>query len=963
MNIPETNFINITNNYFMTRIYTYLINRCFNHKNHLFNFTISFLSFVLLLCFQQNVYSQKLILERLTTDKAAYKPGQTVHLSSDIENHSSGLQLEAKYYYLGQPVGTPALIPASGSTVTWDWLPPGDDFKGYTIVVKLKRGESVLSTVSTAVDVSSDWTKFPRYGFLTNYNGVSDNDQNNVVNNLKRHHINGIQFYDWMEKHHKPYPGKNDWYDLLNRHIVKSTVQNYISKLHDANMKAMAYDLIYGILGNYANEGVSKEWLLYKKADSQYIDYYDTGCCGNIYFANPGNKNWQNYLMDQLKYMYDNLAFDGWHIDQLGNPWEDPGNGVGRARYDYSKNQVSLPDGYQDFINTYRKDPRFAGKLAVMNAVGGYGQEKIMKSDVAFGYLEPWPWDPMCATYDDLHQQLAVGREWSNGKSTVFAAYINYELSKQKPGSYFNENSVLRADAVIFASGGSHLQLGEHMLGNEYFPNSSTKMPDGLKPKLIRYYDFSVAYQNLLRDGGTYRNSTLQNGEISAWPGQAGKIACMSKLVGDQEVFHLINFTNSGSMKWRDDLGTEQGTPTVKTNLQVSFTAAPGIGGVWYASPDDESIEPKFIDFKQDANNVVTCTVPQVNFWTMLVAEKSSKPAVAKPSLSPAPGSFTSEQTVNITAPVQGAIYRYTLDGSIPTASSPQFPEGGLRISTTKLLKVYAAKPDMRDSEIFSGSYVIGTAGNCQGTGAISMEKWNNITGQSVDKIPVNTTPGEKANLTDLFEITSNTGDNYGVRLSGVLCAPETGGYTFYIAGDDYVQLNLSTDESVTNKKQIAYHNSWTNPRQWDKLPSQKSALIQLTAGKKYYIEALMKENDGGDNLAVRWVSPSGMDEVVPATYIIPMKVTGLFGGKETHRSINLYPNPASTSFTIDLSAFENETMELAIFNELGTIVATHTLSNEDNHVVNTSALAKGVYMVQLKGQKSIAVEKLIIHP
>ena len=59
-------------------------------------------------------------------------------------------------------------------------------------------------------------------------------------------------------------------------------------------------------------------------------------------------------------------------------------------------------------------------------------------------------------------------------------------------------------NAVIFAFGGAHLELGEHMLGKEYFPNSNLAMKSDLQKALPAYYDFMVAYQNLLRNGGSF---------------------------------------------------------------------------------------------------------------------------------------------------------------------------------------------------------------------------------------------------------------------------------------------------------------------------------------------------------------------------------------------------------------------------------------------------------------------------
>ena len=58
---------------------------------------------------------------------------------------------------------------------------------------------------SIAVDVSSDWTKFPRYGFLSSYGKNEPIEKN--IDFMNRCHINGIQFYDWMYDHHKPLAG------------------------------------------------------------------------------------------------------------------------------------------------------------------------------------------------------------------------------------------------------------------------------------------------------------------------------------------------------------------------------------------------------------------------------------------------------------------------------------------------------------------------------------------------------------------------------------------------------------------------------------------------------------------------------------------------------------------------------------------------------------------------------------
>jgi regulation of enolase protein 1 (concanavalin A-like superfamily) len=117
------------------------------------------------------------------------------------------------------------------------------------------------------------------------------------------------------------------------------------------------------------------------------------------------------------------------------------------------------------------------------------------------------------------------------------------------------------------------------------------------------------------------------------------------------------------------------------------------------------------------------------------------------------------------------------------------------------------------------------------------------------------------------FEAEMNTGiDNYGQRLRAYLLPPVDGDYTFWISSDDASQLFLSTDENPANKYVIASVNNWTSSRVWSTEANQQSSTISLKAGQRYYIEALMQQGGGLDNLAVRWQWPDGTyEEPIPA--------------------------------------------------------------------------------------------------
>jgi len=167
------------------------------------------------------------------------------------------------------------------------------------------------------------------------------------------------------------------------------------------------------------------------------------------------------------------------------------------------------------------------------------------------------------------------------------------------------------------------------------------------------------------------------------------------------------------------------------------------------------------------------------------------------------------------------------------------------------------------------------------GSGTILREYWLNVTGNTVASLTGSAnypnSPTGSEQLTSL-EGPTNTADNYGSRIRGYVHPPITGAYTFWIASDDAGDLLLSTNDNPANATRIAFVDSWTDPRQWTKLASQRSASINLVGGQKYYIEVLQKEATGGDNVAVSWQGPGITQTVIPGNFLSPfVPVAGSF--------------------------------------------------------------------------------------
>ena len=543
----------------------------------------------------------RLTLE-LSTDKALYAPGQTISFSvkGDLP---AGATVRYRH---GADVVEEQPLPGS----TWTWTAPSQDFTGYLVDIYTKNGsiETVYGTI--AVDVSSDWNRFPRYGFVATYDkSKTQKTIDAEMALLNRYHINGVQFYDWHYPHHQPYTPDAVYTDIANREIDADVVRRYISAQHGYGMKSMFYNLCYGALDNAAQKGVKDQWYLYKDQRHSKKDCLNMSSDwkSDIYLTDPNNTDWQKYLAAQNKDVYEHFDFDGYHIDQVG----DRG-----TVYDFYGNTVNLPSGFANFIKAMKQaEP---GKRLVMNAVANYGQLNIANTgDVDFLYSELWGGESQFA---DLLSILNQNRSYRPGAGQVYAAYMDYECNDK---SEFNTPGVLLTDAVMFAIGADHLELGDHMLCHEYFPNSHLAMSDDLKNQLVCYYDFFTAYEDLLRVEGQQNDddiyTTSSDVTIANWPPRLGTVTAYTKTVDDKKVVNLLNFVNANSLSWRDLKG-DMPEPQQINGLTLAVKAG-NVKRIWVASPDCYGGVAQELHFEKNGDRVVF-TVPMLKYWSMIVIEQ-----------------------------------------------------------------------------------------------------------------------------------------------------------------------------------------------------------------------------------------------------------------------------------------------------------------------------------------------------
>ncbi len=556
------------------------------------------------------------------TEKSMYAPGETAVVC--LENlPAEATALRARLYSLERCV--------------WDWqLPaskrfplslPDADGRGYALEVEaLDEQQNVLTSAFTAVDVSSSWTKFPRYGYVWDFTPSADAESK--ADEMARYHLNGVQFYDWQYRHHRPLAADlSGWRDWSGRWISGDTVRAYLRAAHDRGMACMAYNMIYAANETYLTDGsgVQADWRLVRANGTDFTCDMDAklGPVGVLQYFNLLNPDWQSYIFAQENRVFEAFDFDGWHGDTIGENGPMRTADGGPLGYDADGKPIYLvKDGYTAFLNAAKA--AIGDKYLAFNPVGAQGIENVNVSAVDVLYTEFWPWDRNAngRLYDDyytLHRAILGACEQSGGKSLIVAAYVNY----RNPKAAFNPATVRMLDCVVFASGGSRIELGNggNMLSDEYFPADGKKrMDDGLRSAVGRLYDFLVAYENLLRDGQqpVSRTVRLENLPVST-DGRSDTVWCFAKADSSTEIYHFLNLTGTDD-GWRDEEQTKK-PPIAHENVKTRLYTDYPVREVWLASPDGESPLPLPLEFQtgRDANGAYAeFTQPALEYWNLI---------------------------------------------------------------------------------------------------------------------------------------------------------------------------------------------------------------------------------------------------------------------------------------------------------------------------------------------------------
>ncbi|MBF1736176.1 MAG: hypothetical protein HXP04_07040, partial [Trueperella pyogenes] len=136
-------------------------------------------------------------ITKVWADKARYEPGKPVTVTAQTQG--SG-EVNFSLTHLGKQVDHYTAQASENGKTTWTFTPPSTDFTGYMVEVDTKDSQA-----NTAIDVSSTWTRYPRFGYLGNYSADLSGKTDGIIDQLAQdYHINSLQYYDWMWRHEDP---------------------------------------------------------------------------------------------------------------------------------------------------------------------------------------------------------------------------------------------------------------------------------------------------------------------------------------------------------------------------------------------------------------------------------------------------------------------------------------------------------------------------------------------------------------------------------------------------------------------------------------------------------------------------------------------------------------------------------------------------------------------------------------
>jgi dextranase len=452
----------------------------------------------------------------------------------------------------------------------------------------------------SALDVLADPLARPRYGFVSHYE--PDRDPSGVAENVRRLHLNAIQFYDWMFRHADLLPPSDRFYDALGQEVSLETVRALATATVAAGALPLAYAAVYA-----AGEA---EWPEWREEGLYHADGEPWQLADFLWIVDPSSERWLAHLAGDLRRALE-VGFAGFHLDQYGAPKR-------AARLD--GRIVDLSAAFPALVD--RLASELAGARLIFNNVNDFPTWTTARAAVDAVYVEVWPPHDRLSHLADL---IVAAQAAAPEKAVVLAAYLE-PYAADDDGGRGAERLQL---ATIFSHGATALLHGEEdaVLTDPYYVRHTRQSATSLEATRS-YYDFAVRHGDLLFDraavdvtrsltGGVNEELRVDAPVRVATDCLPGSLWVRAVSTPRGLLVHLIDLSPQDDDRW--NVPKPPGRPL--DGVSVRFERAGETPVVRFADPDDEPVLRALTVRKEPRRLAVD--VPPFRTWAMLwIAEQ-----------------------------------------------------------------------------------------------------------------------------------------------------------------------------------------------------------------------------------------------------------------------------------------------------------------------------------------------------
>ena len=509
--------------------------------------------------------------------KATFAPGDPIAI--DVGGVAG--PTDVMLWHLDRLVATVTVEP--GETATFPPQPEG----GYGVEV---GGET------SALDVLADPLSRPRYGFVSHYE--PGRDTAGVADQVRRLHLNAVQFYDWMYRHAQLLPPQDEFDDALGQPISLATVRDLAEAVRRAGSLPLAYAAVYAVG---------------KQERARWADVALTRSDGTpwtlgddfLWIIDPTDERWLRFFAGELRAAADNVGFAGFHLDQYGAP-----------------KRALRPDG--TVVDLARGFPLLIDRIAaelpdarlIFNNVNDFPTETTARADQDAIYIEVWP------PHDELGHLAGLAtkaRLLAPGKPVIVAAYLS-QFTRDEATASAAERLLL---ATVFSHGASVLLHGEEraVLTDPYYVRHAD-VQDATREVSRRYYDFAVRYGDLLFDPTavdvTRTHIAPETQEVTVVAPVPVATDCVAgalwaRVIGGARglLVSLVDLSRQNDVLWKAPKCPPR--PLADVRLRVERTASTSIR---FASPESSPSLQRLEPRREGRHDVVT--LPPFSTWGLV---------------------------------------------------------------------------------------------------------------------------------------------------------------------------------------------------------------------------------------------------------------------------------------------------------------------------------------------------------